>query len=219
MLIGLCGAAGSGKDTVAEILRDIGQFYRVAFADPIYEMVSTITGLLPEDLHDREIKELPIDWIGRSPRQLLQTLGTEWGRHCVSETLWVDIAMRRVEQQIAAGRSVVITDVRFDNEAAAVKAAGGQVWQVVRSDGCVRGAAMLHASEAGVSPLLVRYSGDVTSARTLDARHRLDVCQHGFRATGRHDCERTPDVTIPPGPTQRQWVTAPKRIRRGVRQS
>ena len=92
MLIGMCGAAGSGKDTIADILG----FDRVAFADPLYEMVSLVTGLTPDEMRDRETKERTIDWLGQSPRQLLQTLGTEWGRGMVSESIWVDTAMRRV---------------------------------------------------------------------------------------------------------------------------
>jgi hypothetical protein len=155
MLIGLCGAAGSGKDTVASILSETAQFYRVAFADPLYEMISIVTGLLTEDLEDREMKEAEIDWIGKSPRQLLQTLGTEWGRNMVSETIWIDIATRRIDRLLADGRNVAVTDVRFDNEAAAIKAAGGEVWQVVRGEGCVRGVSMRHASEAGIAPTLV----------------------------------------------------------------
>jgi hypothetical protein len=151
MLIGLCGAAGSGKDTVASILG----FDRVAFADPLYEMVSIITGMTPDEMRDREAKERPVDWLGQSPRQLLQTLGTEWGRATVSETIWIDTAMRRVRRLLDAGRDVVITDVRFDNEAAAIKAAGGVIWQVVRGEGGIQGLAARHASEAGVSPVLI----------------------------------------------------------------
>ena len=45
MLIGLCGAAGSGKNTVAEFLTEFAQ---IAFADPLYECVSTID--IPETL-------------------------------------------------------------------------------------------------------------------------------------------------------------------------
>jgi hypothetical protein len=151
MLIGVCGAAGSGKDTVADILG----FERVAFADPLYEMVSIVTGLTPDEMRDRETKEATIDWLGHSPRQLLQTLGTEWGRDTISQTIWVDAAMRRVRRLLDEGRDVVVTDVRFDNEAAAIKAAGGQVWQIVRGEGCVRGVSMRHASEAGVAATLV----------------------------------------------------------------
>jgi hypothetical protein len=151
MLIGMCGAAGSGKDTIADILG----FDRVAFADPIYEMVAIVTGLTPAEMRDRETKEREIGWLGHSPRQLLQTLGTEWGRDTISQTIWVDTAMRRVRGLLEQGRSVVVTDVRFDNEPAAIKAAGGVIWQVVRGQGSIKGLAARHASEGGVDPPLI----------------------------------------------------------------
>ena len=79
MLVGLCGAAGAGKNTVADFLTDSDgcTFMQLAFADPLYECVSTITGLPVARLKDRDVKEAVLPWLGKSPRQLLQTLGTE----------------------------------------------------------------------------------------------------------------------------------------------
>jgi predicted kinase len=155
MLIGLCGAAGSGKDTVAAILREKAAFYRVAFAEPLYQMVAVVTGLMPEDLQDREVKEAVIPWLGKSPRQMLQSLGTEWGRSMVKDSVWIDLATRRIEQLQASGRSVVVTDVRFENEAEAIRSLGGELWRVVRPAGCVASEAMRHSSEAGLSAGLI----------------------------------------------------------------
>lgn len=145
MLIGLCGAAGSGKDTVAEFLVRRHGFFRVAFADPIYEAVSAITGLSVEELHDRRNKENTLGWVSCSPRRLLQSLGTEWGRDMIHPEIWVMSTMQRIEGMT----DVVISDVRFNNEAEAILARGGAVWRV-----CGRsvelGEASKHASEAGV---------------------------------------------------------------------
>lgn len=148
-IIGLCGAAGSGKNTVGELICGLSDATQIAFADPIYDAVSAITGLSRGQLSDRTIKEEPIDWLGRSPRELLQTLGTEWGRDSVHKEIWVRRAMRRAE---AAGGLVVITDVRFDNEAQAIHDAGGEVWEVRRRGAGIPGN---HASEAGVSDHLI----------------------------------------------------------------
>ena len=176
MLIGICGAAGSGKDTIADILG----FDRVAFADPLYEMVAIVTGLTPAEMRDRETKEREIGWLGRSPRQLLQTLGTEWGRDTISQTIWVDTAMRRVRGLLEQGRSVVVTDVRFDNEAAAIKAAGGGIWQVVRGQGSIKGLAARHASEGGVDPLLIdRVLGNWSTIERL--RQTVEAAIEGQR--------------------------------------
>jgi len=164
MLVGLCGAAGAGKNTVADFLSD---FTQIAFADSLYECVSTITGLPVVKLKDREVKETVIPWLGKSPRQMLQSMGTEWGRETIHPEIWIRIAMNRAWLEKVAGRSVVITDVRFDNEAAAVAAAGGEVWEVARPGWrCLADDAAAHQSEAGISRHLI--------ARTIDNSGSLD---------------------------------------------
>jgi hypothetical protein len=169
MLIGLCGAAGAGKNTLADFLTDADgcTYMQLSFADPLYECVSKITGLTVARLKDRNVKEAVIPWLGKSPRQLLQTLGTEWGRGTVHPEIWIRIAMERAGQHLTVGRSVVVADVRFDNEAQAIVNAGGEVWRVVRSGWeCLAGDTVTHPSEAGVSDHLI--------ARTIDNSGTLD---------------------------------------------
>ncbi len=148
MIIGLCGAAGAGKNTVAARLAFRG--YRwIAFADPLYDAVSAITGLTVEQLQDRSRKENTLGWISCSPRRLLQTLGTEWGRKMIHEEIWVMATMQKIES--APGVNFCITDVRFANEAAAIKARGGVVWRVVRPGfGVLDGETASHESERGI---------------------------------------------------------------------
>jgi hypothetical protein len=169
MLIGLCGAAGAGKNSVAEFLTDSDgcTFMQMAFADPLYRCISTITGLPVARLKDRAVKEAVIPRLGKSPRQMLQTLGTEWGRGMVHDEIWIRIAMEQASQHLTVGRCVVITDVRFDNEAQAIVNAGGEVWRVVRNGWtCLSGDAASHLSEGGVSNHLI--------ARTIDNSGTLD---------------------------------------------
>lgn len=163
MLIGLCGAAGCGKTTVAESLRDQHGFTLISFADPLYAAVSAITGLSIDELRDRRIKEAPLPGIGRSPRFLLQTLGTEWGRDMVSPTLWIDLAMSRA----ARAENAVIADVRFDNEAQAIRARGGRVFYIMRKGwACLQADTSGHSSERGVS--IENIDGYITNDGTLD---------------------------------------------------
>lgn len=163
MLIGLCGPAGCGKTTVAEALRDQHGFTLISFADPLYAAVSAITGLSVDELKDRGIKESPLPGIGKSPRFLLQTLGTEWGRDIVSPTLWIDLAMQRAER---AG-DAVIADVRFDNEAQAIRGRGGRVFYIMRQGwACLGSDTAGHASERGVS--LENIDGYIANDGTLD---------------------------------------------------
>lgn len=155
MLIGLCGLAGCGKNTVATILQDRRGFTPIAFADPIYAAVAAITGLSASELADRTVKEAPLAWLGRSPRELLQTLGTEWGRESVHQEIWVRRAMSRAAAILGAGGHVAITDCRFANEAEAIRQAGGSVWQVRRQAAGLAGQTGQHASEAGVPEHLI----------------------------------------------------------------
>jgi hypothetical protein len=75
-------------------------------------------------------------------RRLLQRMGTEAGRNIHGEDCWIRIAKRKVDE---APGNVVITDVRFANEAQAIRSWGGKVIRIERPNvGPVNG----HASEA-----------------------------------------------------------------------
>jgi hypothetical protein len=164
-LIGFAGLAGSGKSTAAKALVDQRGFVRVSFASPLRAMLGAL-GLTLEQMSTG--KNDPIDWLdGKTPRQLLQTLGTEWGRTLVHRDIWIRAASRHVAQLRNAGASgVVFDDVRFDNEAEMIQRAGGLVIRIHR-DGLT---AMGHASEAGVSDkfydavIFNEYAEDVFSA-------------------------------------------------------
>lgn len=146
MIIGVCGAAGAGKGEIARILEERG-YATLSFADPLYDAVSAITGLSVEELKDRSRKENTLGWISYSPRRLLQSLGTEWGREMIHPEIWVMAAFQRM----LPGGDYCIPDVRFANEAEAVHARGGVVWRVVRPGHMVLDAtAARHASEAGI---------------------------------------------------------------------
>lgn len=120
---------------------------KAAFADPIYEAVSAITGLDVDELRDRSRKENTLGWISCSPRKLLQTLGTEWGRDMIHPEIWIMSTMRRIEGLT----DVVITDVRFNNEAEAILARGGAIWRITGRASALGDTQAGHSSEAGVA--------------------------------------------------------------------
>lgn len=135
MIIGLTGLAGSGKDTVRTYLEDHQAFTGLAFADPIRAMLSTLfqqVGASDNWMTDRLLKEGTIPALGTSYRHLAQTLGTEWGR-AVAFDFWLRIAKARVATMLDAGvKRVVISDVRFFNEADWIHSIGGQIWRIER---------------------------------------------------------------------------------------
>lgn len=152
-LIGLTGKAGSGKDTVGGILKRVYDFQTVAFADPIRAAMRGMIGLSPEQFA-HPLKEEVIPDLGKSPRQMMQTLGTEWGRQLVNEDIWLILANRKIQAWFKLNTSVAVTDVRFENEAAFIRNNGGVVWHINRGGAGTKHA---HASEAGVR----REEGDV----------------------------------------------------------
>lgn len=145
-IIGISGLAGSGKNAVASMIP--GAFV-VQLADPIYAMISAMTGIPEPLLRRREVKESALPWLGRSPRQLLQTLGTEWGREAVCEDVWIRLLDRRIKELADQGIGVIaVCDVRFDNEVEYLRGLGGEIWHV-RRPGC--SGAGDHSSEGGVA--------------------------------------------------------------------
>lgn len=145
-LIGITGKAGSGKDTLADAL--VAEFGGVkhSFALPIKLALNAMFGWTMEMWNDRVWKETVIPWLGKSPRQLAQTLGTEWGREIIHPELWALLAMDLFAKH-AAKSAFIIADLRFNNEASIINANGGVVINIVRPG---VGEISAHKSEAGV---------------------------------------------------------------------
>lgn len=163
VLIGLMGKARVGKDTAANALVQEFGFSRYAFADPLKNMLTAGFG----DLFHEGDREQVIKWLGKSPRQLMQTLGTEWGRNLVHPDLWVLMAEQRWKAVRALNAvdhlpspGLVVTDVRFDNEAAWIKQEGGLLVEIVRDAAAVND----HISERAVTTepdVRIRNSGTI----------------------------------------------------------
>lgn len=144
-LIGLVGRKRVGKDTFALTLVDLHGYTRVAFADPIRDAALALDPIvgrpaIPGDLdgsHDLRLSDV-IDAIGwerakehvPEVRRTLQRLGTEVGR-TIDPDVWVRLALERIA---AASGPVVVTDVRFENEANAIKRAGGALVRITRPE-------------------------------------------------------------------------------------
>lgn len=130
LIIGMHGKARTGKDSSAIILRAQGWMH-ISFAQPIREFMCK---LLSVDLQELErIKEIPHPLLkGKTPRYAMQTLGTEWGREMISMSLWTDVCLTKAAAWAKSGHNVVISDVRFTNEAEGIRAMGGKIWKMER---------------------------------------------------------------------------------------
>lgn len=129
-IIAFSGLMHSGKTTCADILETdlaMSVYYPkiIKFAQPLYDMQKYIyerTGLEQPKAKDRE---------------LLQYLGTEWGRKKDTD-LWINLWREAVRTYRFKSISlhddvhvVVCDDLRFVNEARQVKALGGIIINVV----------------------------------------------------------------------------------------
>src|SRR5438552_1596949 len=89
------------------------------------------------------LKEKPSELLcGKTPRWAMQSIGTEWGRNLIGGEIWVNAWKRAIEGYPL----VVVDDVRFPNEAQAIKDAGGLLLRVIRPDQD-NGGNLVHASE------------------------------------------------------------------------
>ncbi|MPZ19526.1 MAG: deoxynucleotide monophosphate kinase [Luteitalea sp.] len=140
ILIGFTGRIGAGKSTAARALYNRG-FTRVRFAGPLKAMMACL-GLSEQEV-DGSLKEEPCDLLcGKTPRYAMQTIGTEWGRQMIGDDIWIRAFKRAVQDY--PYRMLVCDDVRFQNEANAIRELGGAVVRVVRGDSA---GAVGHASE------------------------------------------------------------------------
>jgi hypothetical protein len=139
MIIGLVGFAGSGKGTVADYLVTKHNYVKMAFADPLKDAASVIFGwprymVEGDNEPSRIFRETPDPfWSEKfdmkfTPRLALQKLGTEAGRDVFHKDIWVYALENRIRQH----KNVVIADVRFDNEIAAIVKWGGHIIRIKR---------------------------------------------------------------------------------------
>jgi hypothetical protein len=133
-------AAQSGKSTISDhLVREHG-YEIVKFAGPLKDMARGLLhgmglqGEMVERMVEGDLKEAPIPGFELvTPRRIMQTLGTDWGREAIDLDLWTKTAVSRIEALVSAGRNVVVDDLRFPNEFAALRRlVGSHMVRVVR---------------------------------------------------------------------------------------
>jgi hypothetical protein len=141
MIIGIAGFQGSGKDTIADYLQNIYGFKRDSFANTLKDAVSSVFGWDRELLEGRTTEsrtwreQVDTWWAERlhmpnlTPRYVLQVWGTEVARKSFHDDTWIASLENKLRK---TSNDIVISDVRFPNEIAAIKRAGGVVIRVTR---------------------------------------------------------------------------------------
>lgn len=131
-MIVLIGRAGAGKDTTYGIIKKLDpSFERVAFGDPLKDIIATGFGITRElvDALKRDTKGkfkyvTPIQNLctGVNMRTLMARIGTDTReKGILPENIWVNIAITKANDFFGKGNDVVVTDARFINEVEQLK--------------------------------------------------------------------------------------------------
>jgi hypothetical protein len=121
-IIGICGPARSGKDTLADSFVEIFKEYKVktqklSFAKELkYECKSFVKKTLGIDIFTEVTEE----------KDIIRPLLVTWGTHVrrkLNDNVWIEA----LEKRMHSNKIVIISDVRFENEFNWVKERGGKI--------------------------------------------------------------------------------------------
>lgn len=202
-IIGLTGLEGAGKDSAAEILHRHRIAFPVAFADALRQEVSRSFSVDMHELTCRATKEQPSDSLAlqhcsdpgftqslsaaglnpwpahpQSPRQIMRWWGTEY-RRAQDPEYWIKAMRERIAWADGIPLptpAIVITDVRFGNEADLIREMGGQIWRIHRPGHAIASNHVSTVSGKEFAP-----DQTVINSGTLDELERA-VLQHWSHA-------------------------------------
>ncbi len=187
-LIGIHGHARAGKDTAAAFLvSTYKDHYTESFAEPLKDAASAAFGVYRGYFDSPDYKEVPVEGWEVSPRQIVQFMGTELFRHQIGGLLrgiandfWVRRLERRLTNQFIPDEqgeyspidTVVIPDVRFQNEYEWILDNGGFIFHLVRpgADGNV--GILGHASESSLDLHNKERTYEILNDGTIPELHR-----------------------------------------------
>lgn len=183
-IVAFTGRAGSGKDTAAKVLVKNG-WCRLAFADRVKDLALAINPIVISFSGCNLTLKMLVGehgWDGAKRtfpevRRLLQAVGTEGVRNVIGDTTWIDLLAKDVREigALQCGPpGVVITDLRFPNEAEAIHDLGGRVIRIsaLRDDVATKSAEFIdrfHDSERLVESIAV----DAVIYNSFDGEEKL----------------------------------------------
>jgi hypothetical protein len=146
LIIGIAGKIGTGKTTTSDYLEKKYSFSEYSFAEPI-KKIGLAFGFESHQLYGTQNQKMEVNehW-GVSARQFLQKFGTDICRDIMptiipdmkfgeSGTPWIRLFEIHVAKLVKENPHVciVISDVRFVNEAEAIQKMGGYVFRIDRN--------------------------------------------------------------------------------------
>jgi hypothetical protein len=134
VIIGISGKKGTGKSTIAKFIEDTYNFEEFAFANTLKGACMLIFNLSTQQLYGTLADKETIDeYWGVSPRTIMQELGTAIrnieATHPTLNQVWIRSLHRNIEAM--KSKKVVISDIRYQDEADSIKAYEAKGWTVV----------------------------------------------------------------------------------------
>ena len=163
-LIALTGSMNSGKTTISNYLTHTYGFTEYAFANPIKDIGLTL-GFEKHQMYGTQKQKLEINqYLNISGREFLQKFGTEIGRNLLpqiipsmqlGESIWIrlfEIYMEKIIKEYPNG-CIVVSDVRFLNEADVIKKYGGYIIKIERPSDVFTTELYKHSSETEMTKI------------------------------------------------------------------
>lgn len=129
MLIGVCGKKGSGKDTISDYIVKNYNFNKYSLADPLKKGCMELFGFTYEQLYTDKKEETDEFW-SKTPREVLQFLGTDIFRKYYGDNMWIKVLDKKMDKS----KNNIIADIRFINEYHYIKSNNGLMIKVVKTD-------------------------------------------------------------------------------------
>ena len=139
-IIGITGNKFNGKSIVAEYLCKNYGFMEFSFAHPLKEACKIIFGFNDQQLYGDKKEDIDYRW-NIKPREVLQFVGTELFRNQlgkllpeIGENIWIASLIEKIKAMVEEYPlcSIVISDIRFQNEIDALRDFNGaHIWKIV----------------------------------------------------------------------------------------
>lgn len=126
LLIGLTAQKRNGKDLMGDYLINKYNFVRLTFADKV-KKIAQITYDFTDDQMDENKDKIDPYW-NITPRDAFKEIGTFYRNK--DPEFWIKVVKKQYEE--ITDKCVVITDVRYLNEAEFIRNHGGIIVRIVR---------------------------------------------------------------------------------------
>ena len=140
MIIGITGKKFNGKDTVSDYIVSKYKFTKIAYAEPLKEVCRNLFNFNDDQLYGNKKEDIDPFW-NITPRHAFQFIGTDMIRNNanklisgINNNFWVKCLEKRILDLNSRGiKNIIISDIRFINEADIVKHLNGKIIKVCRN--------------------------------------------------------------------------------------